>query len=166
MLTFKRQLIEIGEENKNLFINLHLDTHKTGYLSSWDRFFKGDVTNSKPWIGEVETNEKKFKIAQTKAGILGSPISSIVIVGQEINDGIIKKLKLAYGFSWFTTFNALIFTFLLSITVFLFLQDIWGWLIFFSVGTILTLLVILNLNKAEEGFHEYLDSRRSKNKQE
>ena len=161
MLTLRRQSIDTTDKDKNLFVNLRLDTESRGYFSGFDRFFRGEIKIKKPWTGEVNTNERKFKIIRTRTGILRTNLSSIIITGNEIKDGTQIKIELRFGTAWYTTISFILGTiFLVTIATFYF-KDIWGWLLVSSLWTIQVLLYIVDLNKTEDRFKQYLEEMRS-----
>jgi hypothetical protein len=166
MITLRRQLIETTDQDKDLFINLDLDTELMGYYSGFDRFFKGEFKITKPWTGQVNTNEKSFKIIRTRTGILRTNRSSIIVTGNEIKDGTQIKIELRFGTAWYTPISFIIGTiFFIAIATFYF-QEIWGWLLVSSIWTLQILLFIVDLNKTDDRLKQYIDELRSNDPQQ
>ena len=133
MLTLRRQSIETTDKDRNLFINLHLDTELMGYFSGLDRFFRGEIKIIKPWTGEVNTSEKRFKIKRSRTGFLKTNVSSIIIDGNETVNGTQRKIDLRFGTAWSTNIGFILGTlFLIAMATFYF-EDIWGWLLVLSI---------------------------------
>jgi hypothetical protein len=162
MFTLRRQSIDTTDKDKNLFVNLHLDTESRGYFSGFDRFFRGEIKTKKLWTGEVNTNERKFKIIRTRTGILGTNISSIIVTGNEIKDGPQMKIELRFGTAWYTLISFILGTiFLIAIATYYF-QDMWGWILVLSIWILQILLFVVDLNKTDDRLKLYIDELRSK----
>jgi len=155
MLTLKQSSLLLDDNENKLLLHLQLDTAAWGWTASLNRFFKGEFTWQKPWIGVVHLPTNKFEIQRTRTGILRSNISSIQIRGRVIVDGMQKKIELKFGAPWYAIINFMSLSLLLVVATF-FIKENWISVIILSLWIIHVLFILTELNTSENKFLEYL----------
>ena len=158
MLTLKRHSIKVTDkEGDKLFVHLSLDTEPSGYLSSWDRFSKGELAIEKPWIGNVSKDLTEFKVRRTKAGVFKSRVSMFEICGRLIVNNNERTIEIKIRPVWYVALSLVWVSAFLAMITFNFFNDSVGWTICISIVVLQILFLILDLNKTDERLNDYLD---------
>jgi len=156
MLTLNKTIFELGENEDSLFSHLYLDTEASGMTSGSDRFFKSEFGIKKAWFGEVKINNKIFELVRTRTGLLRMNISAITIKGTRKKDGKRGEFEVRYMLTLKTIINLLLMTlFFGSIAVYS-SYDFWVSMVVTLLWTLQIIFLILDLNKTEENFSNYL----------
>ena len=160
MLTLRRHSISLTERDKDLFLHFHLDTQEVVF--QFDYFFISfkDLLE-KPWIGEVDRDQKSFKLIRSRAGIFKLALSRIAIKGAVINESGHAQLIVKYGLPVFFTIGVLMAITIFTLFTLSFLEDIWAWVIAFSILTLDILFVLVDLNRTADKLRNYIDRVRS-----
>jgi len=157
MLTLNKTIFELGENEDRLFSHLYLDTEASGITSDSDRFFRGEFGIKKAWFGEVKINNKIFELVRTRTGLLRMNISAITIKGTRKKDGKRGEFEVRYMLTLRTIINLLLMTlFFGSIAVYS-SYDFWALMIVTLLWTLQILILIVDLNKTEKKFSNYLE---------
>lgn len=159
MLVLRRQFLGVEEEPNDLFIHVHFDTHRIGYLHNWKRFYDGDWFNNKPWMGEASTARKRFEVSRTDVGYFHLNFVPIFIRGEEVIEGSEKKVKLTYGISLLLILLGLL-TFIAGTAMAILFLGEWGIVLALCFLVLNILTTALELNKSEAYMANYLDSLR------
>ena len=159
MLTLRRHFIILSDNERiKLLTSLNLDTERTGYLSGLDKIFKGQLKIEKPWIGEVKKDKLNFCIKRAQVGLLNNQLSAIILNGDEVIDQGTRRVRIHFGLSLQILILFFIMSgFILTLT-YLNARDAWDWLIGIFFWTIQPLIYLIDLNKTDDKFTEYVSS--------
>jgi hypothetical protein len=156
MIVFKKTFLTLTEQQqKNLLINLKLDTVKPTYSSSLMRFFNGEIVMKERWLGEVRHDKLIFKIRRVKRRFLGTNFSTTTISAKPGTSNGTVEIK--FGLVWRDLFAFVGVTTFIGILVALNGVDAWDWLIGIAIFTLMILFNALDFRKTEEAFREYLE---------
>lgn len=161
MLTLKRFFLEYTDNDKDLFTHLALDTEKSGYISNVVRIFiKDELVIQKPWIGTVDREQNQFKVVRTRTGVFKTGVSSVVVLGKLVHQENRKGLEVRIRPSRLAMLTVVCMMGFISFTVIDSNSDFFGWAMFLCIAIILVLFLILDLNKTENTFRNYVEQIR------
>jgi len=162
MLTLRKYLFDLNEADKDMFLNLYLDTLEDSFFTGWDRFYHGQITVDKPWYGHVHRKQKQFKIARAGTGVFKSGFSVLEITGKETTDEQSqRRLNVRIGLPVQAMIAAIAITTLVAVFSVYFFQDIVAWSVVAMFIIVQVLLLIADLNKTDDKFQEYLEHIRN-----
>jgi hypothetical protein len=161
MLTLRRHSIKLSDTvDKNLFVHFYLDTEELGYLSSWDRFFRGELIIQKPWIGKVNRSKKEFKIRRAGTGIFKTGISAIEIHGKLIEAKGQRTIDIKMRPVWYAPHGLLWIAVFFGLITWSNFNDIFSWAILAAYFMLQVLFLALDLHKTDEKILEYLSHKK------
>ncbi len=155
MLIIKRYSIK---NESDIFNHILLDTEPFGYLSSLDRFFRGEIRIKKTWIGKTDRNRNTFRIMRTKVGFFKTGISMTKICGQLTHDK--TKIEIKIKPIIFVVINLIWVTTFLSFIIAHFFNNWIGWTILAGLTLIQLLVFVLDFRATDEKFINYIESLR------
>ncbi len=158
MLQLKQHSIEINDKLKGLFTHLQGDTDKIDHGFIFDRIFLGEEVRivKQPWAGEVNADEKRFKITRTKPDFLKTDFSSVIITGEEKIDGNERLIEVSYGISWKQAIVLFVSTIALMFVSNLYFSEVITLATFLTILTLYVLFIAIELRKTANLFEQYL----------
>jgi hypothetical protein len=157
MLTLNKTIFELGENENRLFSHLYLDTDASGMTSDSDTIFRGQFAIKKAWFGEVRLNNNTFELVRTRTGLFRMNISAITIKGTRKKDGKRGQYEVRYMLTLRTIINLLLMTLFFGSIELYSSYDFWVSMLVSLLWTLQILFLIVDLNKTEEKFGNYLE---------